>query len=69
MNVNIQYFMIVEGKKKIVETPQRFPTVIDISKFLATSMSEGVALALAMGEHTRAKGLLLPKGIYFEKAS
>lgn len=67
MNVNIQYFMVVGGKKIIiVDPPDGFPSTIDISKF--ARFEPGVALARAMGEHIRKNGLDLPRGILFEKA-
>jgi hypothetical protein len=68
MNVNIQYFMAVNNKKKVVNPPDGFPSRIEMSSYLPSSMSEGVALALAMGEYNRAKGLVLPRGVLFEKA-
>ena len=67
MNVKIQYFMVVNNKKvPIVDPPDGFPSMINIGKF--AHLEPGVALALAMGEHNRAKGLVLPRGILFEKA-
>ena len=68
MNVNIQYFMIVDNKKvPIVDPPNGFPSMINIGKF--AHLEPGVALARAMGEHIRKNGLDLPHGILFEKAS
>ena len=69
MNVNIQYYMVVKDKKvPIVNPPKGFPSCIDVSEHFRPGMSEDLALALAMGEHNRAKGLVLPRGILFEKA-
>lgn len=66
MNVNIQYFMVVSGKKQNVDPPDGFPSIINISEF--AHLKPGVALARAMGEYIRKNGLDLPHGILFEKA-
>lgn len=66
MKVNIQYFTVVDGKKIIiVDPPDRFPSIIDISKF--AQLKPGVALARAMGEHMRSNRLTIPHGILFER--
>ncbi len=67
MIVTIQYYMVVKGKKQVVDTPEGFPTIIDISKF--AQLGEGVAIARTMGDRMRDKMSKLPTGILFEKES
>lgn len=67
MIVTIQYYMVVKGKKLVVDTPEGFPTVLDISKF--AQQGEGVAIARTMGDYMRDKKSKLPTGILFEKES
>lgn len=69
MIVTIQYYMVIKGKKVIIVNPPKgFPSRIDVSAHVRPGMSEGVVLALAMGEYIRNNGLDLPRGILFEKA-